>query len=86
MIDSSPFVYQMPSGGDAACATADIASIDSPATKAGQRAVGADRGAWNIFVLRRARAGAHCDRGLKIRLAETEGFEPSIGLYNPITV
>jgi hypothetical protein len=31
-----------------------------------------------------------CDRDFaklaKTKLAETEGFEPSIGLYNPITV
>jgi hypothetical protein len=25
-------------------------------------------------------------RGISLMLAETEGFEPSIGLYNPITV
>jgi hypothetical protein len=24
--------------------------------------------------------------GISLKLAETEGFEPSIGLYNPITV
>ena len=33
-----------------------------------------------------ATAGRHRISPDTVRLAETEGFEPSIGLYNPITV